>query len=128
MIAVSLAKQKGVPHNEQALEQMLLLETNMPEIQQAINSEATFLPNPSSFQGYLLWGLASESTEADFATQEFEHVGIAVLTADYGEHILPIFETSCLDCHSSGDAAGQYALDTLSAITAQHSDFFGESI
>ncbi len=45
---------------------------------------------------------------------------------DFEEHILPMLENSCLDCHSSSAPAGKYALDSRESLIA--GGFSGPSV
>lgn len=89
LMAVSLAKQKGVPHNRQALGQMLKMETDVvTDAQGAVWAEPTFSPDPAPFPGYLLWGVASESVEAKFSIDAAVHF-VAIYQADDGSWAQP---------------------------------------
>ena len=109
LMAVSLAKRKGIDHDQQALEQMVSMERKMPKIQQAINSETTFHPSPSTFFGYLLWGMASESAQPDFSTDVAVHC-VAAYQAEDGGWLQPFSRPPITDSEISSTALGVRAL------------------
>ena len=104
LMAVSLAKQKGVPHNRQALSQMLKMENDvMTDAQGAVWAEPTFAPDPAPFPGYLLWGVASESVKANFSIDAAVHF-VAIYQADDGSWAQPFPRPPITDSEISATA------------------------
>jgi hypothetical protein len=109
LIALSTAKEKGVPHDAAALKDVVELLRRDAANSLPLSSEPTFHPSPASATGYLLWGLSLESTDADFSIDALVHAA-AVNQSEDGSWLQFIPRPPITDVEISSTALGVRAL------------------